>query len=704
MTHRPRASFERGGVWLVLVLVLLALFVPRVSSASQTVIPPGREGHVHALLRPHALGDAITPGWTLHSFRIDAATIHLWVAGPEEAFAHVTLDHFDERPWGSRRLPSFALTVVARPPGSEAAVDELCRAIARNDDGSFWRTTGVRASSESSSRPFEPRLDRLVPWARDGIVLVIAFTVLVLGLARRTLRGAPWWMTWSLLAIVLVGAILRLTLSPGVGMEAWPYTRYMLPARLVFEGPLLASLTSNPVWASETLLTTTLVLAILGPLAVYVHARYLLDDHRAALLAAGMLAVLPMHLRFSQTDVAFIPSITISSILFALVHVATREPSKRLGWFAVAIVGVPLAAVYLVRPLNIMYFGLLIATALVDRGLYGRKHGVDKTRTWAVFGIVTAVTAFGGVPWLLESFGRQVSEGLSVDTLRSAMRVLWNPEKNALLHPGFTPPGLLVLAVLGGVDLWRRNRRPLLWYLVLWLFGLLIAHAYVVPTSSYMQARYHLHLIVPFVMLAACGLEAVLRWMAAARGHAALAGRRYPAAIALLVAYVAVSPFVHLSFVRETGFNEMHEWSFVHGLREQIPTGCEVVEYVGDTADPRMQRVGSYMREGTPRSLWRTHEVARVAEGEPVLPDEVRALLEDPPQCLVYYEGLPCFGSKDPDEDKAAACRAIESLVALEMVTSTQFDSRVYDESVGKGLGSIDRIELTLYRAHRKPP
>jgi hypothetical protein len=703
---------------LALVFILLTLLLPRAATASGPAIPPGREQDILALFQPYALGDDLDPGWSLYSFSIDRATVHVWVAGPSEAFAHLTLDHIDAAPEGSQRLEGFALTIVDSPPGSEAAVAELRATIKRNDDGSFWRGPVVYASESnlphdralhSSRGTLEFRrvlerfdITRVWLWMNDGLVFLSVMTLVLLGLTAHKLRGAEPWVKWSLLTITLVGAGLRLSLSPEVGLEAWSFTRYLITARMILEGPALAALHPGPIWASELLTASTLALAILAPIAVFIHARHLLDDPRAALIVAGIVAVLPMHLRFSHSDVAFIPSITISSLLFTLVHVATREPSKWLGWFAVALVGVPLGITYLVRPLNIMYFALLIATAFVNHGVHGEKHRIHRVRVVVVFTIITLVTLLGGIPWLFESFGQQVSDGLGVETLVSAFEVMLSPRMNALLHPGFTPTGLTALAVVGAVDLWRRNKRPLFWYLTLWLMGFLVAHAYVVPVSPYMQARYHLHLIVPFTMLAACGVEASLRWLSARRERW-LFGRRYHAAVALLVAYVCASPLIHLPFIRAIDFNEPREWKFVHSVRDEIPAECHIIEYIGEETGSRMARAGTHVQAGVIRSRWQVHQIPATREGEGELPDEVLALLRDPPECLVWYEGLPCFGHKPPERDKAPLCEAIEAFVVLEKITGTEFDSAMYDENLAVGLGDLERIELSLYRAYRKP-
>jgi hypothetical protein len=680
----------------------VTLLLPRFAVASQPVIVPGREDEILALLAPHELGAELAPGWTLHSFSIDVATIHLWIAGSDERFARVVLEHPDAGSDGARELPSFALVVAAEPAGSEAALAELIATLERNDTGEFWQRSRVQVENPRGPPRAVLIWERVQAWAGDGLLLLVGLTALLLTLVHHKLRGAEPWVKWALLAVVVVGALLRLTLAPTVSLAPWSYSRLLISARLIYAGPGLALAHPGPVWLSETVVTSTLALSLLAPLAVYVHARYLLDDQRAALIVAGLLACLPLHLRFSHSDVAFIPSITVSSTLFTLIHVATRDPSKWLGWLAVALVGPLLGLVYLVRPLNLMYFPLLLATAFVNHGVYSVKPAVNRIRVGIAFSIVTVVTFAGGVPWLLASFGREVSEGASLQTLISAASVLVSPRMNALLHPGFTPTGLTVLACVGARDLWRRGKRPLFWFLVVWLLGFLVAHAYVVPLSPYMQARYHLHLVVPFVLLAACGVEATLRGLAARREQPWLAGHRYPAVIAALIAYVVASPLIHLHFIRNVAFNDTREWLFVHSLREQIPAQCTVLEYVGDSSDSRMQRVGAYTVHETPQMRWEVYPIPQPTPGEPELPADIRALLEDPPECLYWYEGLPCYGHKATEEDKAPTCELLEGWLVLEEVARTEFDSEIYDENLAWGLGDRERIPLTLYRAHKR--
>ncbi|KIG17640.1 hypothetical protein DB30_02915 [Enhygromyxa salina] len=706
---------------LALALVLLSVLLPRPVAAApagssadtRPVIVPGREAEITALFQPHAIGDELAPGWRLHSFGINVGTINVWIEGPEtegqRGYAQVSLDHLDHAPPGAQALTGFALQVIEQPPGSEAAVATLVGAITANDDGAFWGTNVVYAG-EPREYPFGFELDHMrlgsmiELWLRDGLVFLLFVTAVLIVMAVDTLRGAPRWHRWALPGIVVLGAGLRVGLSPTVALAPWPYTRLLVPAGKIFHGPGLALLHPDPVWLSDVVTGTELAFSLLAPLAIFAHVRYLLDDHRAAIVAALVVAILPLHLRFSHSDAGFISSITISSTAFALVHQATRGKSKLGGWIALALVGFPIAVVYQLRPLNILYCPLLLATVFVDQGVRTDKQKATPARSIATFLVILLVTFGLGVPQLLEGFGDQVNEGMSLRTVTSALMVVVSPRLNALLNPVFSPPLLTLLAVWGAIDLWRRGRRRLFAFVVGWLLAFLIAHAYIIPDSMYMQARYHLHLIVPYMLLVACGADAGLRWLDDARARKPwLTQRRYQLLRGGALAYVLASPLIHLHGIRNVALNDVQEWMFVHEVREQIPAQCTVLEYTGVGAGPRFARVGIWIENGVQRERYDVVEILQAKQGEPELPDHVRALLEDPPACLYWYEGLPCFAYKDVSEPKAPVCRAIEGFVTLEEVAATRFASRPYDENLAFGLGELDQIELRLFRAYRKP-
>jgi hypothetical protein len=706
------------------LIVLLAIVVPRFVIAApppgsepdvRPVIVPGREDEITELFSPHTLGEEVAseqaPGWRLHSFDIEVGTIVVWLAGPSDqlSYAQLRFDHPDYGPPGAKQLTGFAVHVPEQPTGSAPAVEQLIALVDQNDGGRFWKKDVVYGG-EPREHPYDIALfgsrffETLQLWLQDGLVFLGFITLTLMWLVVRVLRESPSWIRWALPVVVLLGAGLRLLLSPEVGLDPWSYSRLILPAGRIYIGPALALLHPDPAWLTETITTSTLAYAVLTPIAVFVHARYLLDDLRAALFVAVLVAILPLHLRFSHSDTAFISSITVSSTVFSLLYVATRDPSKFNGWFAVALLGLPILLLYQLRPLNILYFPMLLVTPFMRQSLYVDQTRIQLPRVIVGLLIVSVLTVGWGVPTLVAGFGQQIGEGLSIRTLSSAAKVLFSFRFNILFNPVFTPPGLTVLAVFGSIDLWRRGRRWLLGFIVLWLLGVLVAHAYVVPGSPYMQARYHLQLILPFMLLVACGLEAGIHWLQDNRTRKSwLAGRRYDIVRGLVVAYVLASPLIHIHGIRNVAFNDTREWQFVHGLREQVPAECTILEYTGDRAGRRFGRVGASVERGVERSRWQVVEMLATAEGEPEIPDEVRALLEDPPECLYWYEGLPCFGYKSLERDKAPACHAIEGFVALEEVASTSFESEPYDENLARGLGDLSTIELRLFRAYRKP-
>lgn len=682
---------------LLLVLALLLLFV-REATAARPVIPPERERDIAALFAPHRFGDELAPGWTFHSFSIDRATVVVWVAGPgfgkARPFGQLTLDHPDYAPPDARRVGSFALTIVEQPQGSEAALAALSEALARNDAGNFWAEHGAVAVEGEPSSRFSATW---VGWSKDGLLAALLLILSMLALLGHALREAGErrrLVGGVLLAIVVVGVALRLWLTPLATLEPWSYSRFMIVARLIYEGPLLALLQSGPVYVTETITATVLGSALLAPLAVYLLARPLLADERAALACAGIVALLPLHIRFSHGDVASIPSLTIAALTFALAQVAVRAP-KTWWWFA-ALPGfvVGLALAFLLRPLNILYAPLVLASVYVDQGVHVDRSPLSRPRFAALALVVVAIVAFVGVPHLLNDYSQQVREGLSLDTLASMFRVLLSFEFNTLLNPRFTPPGLTALAIYGGWWLAKRKRWRLFALLVGWLLASLGTHAYVVPQSPYMQARYHLHLVVPFVCLAACGLEALLERV---REHP----RRTPI-VAALAAYLLASPLLHLGFIRDVAFNDQREWTWVHGLRDTIEPDCTILEYGGRASGARFARVGAYVAANVPHRRWTVVELPEPPDGGPELSDEVRALLEDPPACMLWYEGMPCFGNRPENTAIAPVCDAIPGFVALEEIDRLEFESRPYDENLALGLTQNEWIVLRLYRVHRR--
>ncbi len=675
-----------------LVLLVLWLSWPSRAAAERPVIPPGREAEIVALFEPYAFGDELAPGWVLHSMNIDKATVIIWIAGPQETYARVLLDHPDYAPRGAEPLPSFAWSIAESPPGSEQALANLRARVESNDDGRFWAAAPIADGAVVE----DVRARAVIAWLRDGLLLGLVFFALIAVLTREALRDAEPWQRWALLGIVILGAVLRLTVPVRVGMDPWPYTRVFEVAGLVYASPLLAALHPGPIHLSDVVIATTMVLSIVGPLAVYPHARSVLFDSRAALAVTLLVAVLPMHLRFSASDTGFIPTLTLTSVAFAATYAGMHEPRPGRAALWLSSVGVMMAVLFFLRPLNAVYVPLLVALPFVAQGIHDDRPRPSLKRIGAFTLLLVGVSLAVGVPHLLDEYGQDVRGGLSLETVRSALGVLVSFSHNTLINPRFTPPGLLLLALLGAYDLARRRRLRLLIYLLCWLLGFIVTHSYVVPREPVMQTRYHLHLVTPFLLLAAAGIDALWRKLAG------LGDVRRRAVAGVVALYLLASPLLHLRFIRDVEFNEMREWLWVHSLREQIEPGCVVLEHTGMGTDSRMDRVAAYIEDGVPRQRFTHISLASDDEGQQ-LSEEALAALSDPPECLYLLQALPCFSAKRDEQHIAPVCHDAIGWAVPKEVARLGFESRVYDENLGAHLGEVEWIELALVRLYRRP-
>lgn len=716
-------------------LFLGALFWTRyVRAEALPVIAAGREAEIVALARPYAGDDvAVVPGWKLGNIAVEPHTIKFHLLGPGGRKATLRLEHPSTTPSPSESTASFALRREGDPGAdAQAALTALASAVRANDKGSFWPAKppepglpdGAVAAPKhhASSRFADGELHRLLRVLdatprifRDGVVLFVAALVFALLHLRRVLRDEPRWIRGGLALVVVVGAVLRVAIAREAPMNAWPYERVVPLARSAFEGavvPWIARALSARPFLTDVIFATTLLLAIVTPLVFFAHARYVLRDARAALFAAAILVVLPIHIRFSRADSELVQSLATSSLTFVVLYTALRDGSR--AWRAVCFVLLPIfsVATYFVRPENMFFY-------LVDVGAIALTSGEEAPRRRKVVAAieVTAAAAFAFVVHLLAQYKGAIQAGLSPRTLWNAVGIFFDLRLNTLINPSITPPGLTLLAIVGFVTLWRLGHRHRALFLGAWLLGFFVVHSFVVPTEPAMQARYHLHLVTPLLLLAASALP----WI-----------ERLPrrAAVATGV-YLAASPLFHLRFERDVDFNEMHEFAFLRAARATIPEGCTVLELspaVGAARPehihaPRLGRIATRLDGGHAKQAFRvvnTGVLAGARHGdEPYesLSPEALAILAKPPPCLMVYEGLTCKSHRPGALAEAPVCKALHEKLDLRPVSSISFPSRIYDEaSAGRVVedpvkGSRCRpvltpgetLTLTLYQASTGP-
>jgi len=658
------------------------------------VIEERREADVMRLFRAHPLGSYPAPGWRLMELAILPRSIGVRVDGPAGRVARMTLRHPDDVARPDARSASFAVVRErGADPDGERALDALVADLARGDEGRFWRTrSGVLDDGTESGRA----VSEASRWLQDGALLIALLLLVLAMVVARALRGEPRGVRLALAAVALAGALYRLAISVPTAMDVWPYSRLLALPRLLFTGPALAAASARlglSVHLSDLVLAYTFGAALLAPLALFAHAKALLRAPRAALWAAAVVAVLPAHVRFSRSDTGLIPSALFASMTFALIGQALRDPSR--AWRLAALAATPWLALVTMeqRALNTMFPALYLAQVWLLQ-----PPEVPRARRAAASAVVALAAAAFALGGFVEKNRDLIAEGLRAQTLLNAARGLVRPTFNTLIHPGVTPPLLLGLALLGVGALWRRGPRRLAAFLVAWMAMFYVANGVVIPGTVEMQSRYHLHLAAPFALAAGWGARALVG-LAAARWP-----RLDPRAPALgLAALLALVPWAHLGYERRADFNDAREYEFVRSVRARVPRGCVVLEH-GVSYDLRFARMGRVLDRGQLRSEFRVVAVTAErtsgtgAPGDPLLP-AARAVLADPPDCLMFYRGLPCAGAKAPGEPIASACAALMSSAPMDLVARTRFDNRPYDENVSRGvMGQRVTIELGLYR------
>lgn len=673
-------------------------------------IPPGRERQVVKLLAPFAPGAPLAESWSIGDVALAGDAIRIALTGPAGATATLRLEHPGRAPAAPWSTASFAATLESPAPSDpalSAATAALVAAITANDAGAFWPPVAPRPPPPPDPTPLAPPEPppstgaipatpppplTLESLATDGLLLGLLALALLLAVTARALRATAPSATWALLAIVAVGAALRLALAPDAPMTAWPMRRLVPLARSAWEGPLL------PVLSRALDLTipldrlnhfTTLALAIATPVALFAHARHLLGALTPALAAAALIALLPHHIRFSFSDAWFIQSVALASLAFALLYAALSDPSARWrALFTLAFAPVCLATFY-TRPLNILFVPIFLGAVF-----FTSPRDVSRPRRTLLAALVAATSVLALKTFLLARFGNEVREGLSLQTLTGALSLLTDTQRNTLINPAMTSPLLVLLAGLGTYALWRGALRQKALFLWIWLVLFFIGHGFVISYSPTMQSRYNLHLITPFLLLAAAATPHILAF-------------RMPARAAIAVVLLAM-PLVHLAYVRDVDFNLMRESAFVRAQAAALPDGCTVLETAparhGDASELFWARSADLMRAGV-RTRRFPVVTLPIADGLP-LDDPAAALaalaaaLKRPDACAVFYEGLACWAERGDGDSPAPACRSIHEALALTAIASTAFESRVYEPPYAPAArwGEHEQITLTLWR------
>ncbi len=679
---------------------LLVLSPPREASA-QPVIGPGQERAVLALFAPHELGGEVRAGHVLWNVSIERSRVVVTLRAADESETTLTLMHPDDAPEHAARTSSFGIVedgaTASAPTRARRALLEVIRA---NDRGGFWEAADDSVTTAAPTPPrFGVRELGLGRWGQsdwvplDGLAVILLLYALALLLAGRLLADAPRWMGPALAAVVAAGVLVRLALSPATFLGAWPWSRLYPHVRAVASGEWItaaADHAGHPFALTDVMMETNFAYAAAMPLVLFSHATYLLRDARAGLVAAFVVAFLPQHIRFSRCEDGFVASLVLTSLAFALIHGWLRDGSRVVRWLLILALPLVLYPGYLLRPLNLL-FVVVYAIAIVAL----HRETAPQWRRMVALGVVSAVGSLAAA----ELLGQNAETARSVVQLgvwlRNLAAVIVSPRLLVLGDPTRTPPALIALAVVGAVLTWRKGERRLVLFLGGWLLLFVLAHAVVVQET--MQPRYHLHLVVPFVLFAACAVTRL--------------APRYRSWLVAAAALMVASPWIHRAFIEDVDYAELHEYQLVHRASELVPEGCTVLEYSAgpyELDDLRFSRIGALVGDSRAQ---RFRAVGVLADGrtQPSEPS-LDAILREPPSCLYLYEGLACFRDRIEGELQARACTGLRQRIAerrsLEPVLGASVRARLYDAANdGPRPAPPDtRIPLGLWRVHAEPP
>jgi hypothetical protein len=643
---------------LLALLFLLTWSSP--ATAHPHVLRAGREAEILALFAPYQLGSPILTGVSLWNVAIQRKKIEIELRMASGATATVWLLHPEDTSAteGALRSKHFSGVIrSAEEPEARAAAAALLAAVQRNDQSSLWEAPGVQRQGGAGL----PRIKALVTeWRQfDGLLVLAALALLSAMLAARHLAGGPRWQAALLLGLTAAGLAVRLAVAPVSLLGAWPWSRVWPSVSSVANGATLEWLAQRHGQFDLTDVTswTHLAYATLMPAVLFAHGAFLLKDTRMGLVAAAAITFLPQHIRFSRAEDAFIPSLVLTSLAFASLHAWLRDESRIVRGLALLALPFLLYVGYQLRPLNIAFTAVYLLAIATLHPEQAPRH-----RRWIASLLVVAV-ALVIAPGYVGNNDTTLRSLLASPTwLLSVPLVLLWPPYFVLTDPRVTPP---VLALLALGCIWKfhdSSDRRMVRFLCSWLLLFVVLHSVVVQET--MQPRYHMHLVVPFLLLAAMG--GVRLWDRYA-GQAMRRGRWAAAA----GASVALAPWLHGAFIKDLSWVEQREYAFVLEARGLVPDGCTVLEYTPElpARDLRFQRVGARVG-GEPSQRF---------QARPLLAGDSGGMLDElagaPPACLYYYEGLSCMQAPSPE-----VCKGLRERLELEPQLRIEVPARYYDD------------------------
>jgi len=485
-----------------------------------------------------------------------------------------------------------------------------------------------------------------------ALLLLLAASAWIAGREVAAERPPPSALL-ALLGVTLLALVLRIFLSPPTFLHEYyhiaetirGYLEGNSPPAYGKAGPALYRLVAAALDLDHVvgvIFYTNAVLAALAVPAVALLSLFLIGRWDHALAAGLLLCVLPHHLRFSASEVLFVPAITLAIWSAALFALYLRK--RRLFDLLVGVLALALAMQ--TRPELMVFPGLVVALVLFL-----------EPRSWRVLlsrHAVVAAALLAGLlaPRLLELSGA-VGGGPSpkLPQLDRYLAALF------LLDTNVTPAVYQLMLAIGAV--WTLRYRP---GLLAWV-ALLFAGYTLSSLSLFDNPPYNLRAqLLPdsfTVLIAAGAICAVGDWL-----------RAPPRAVALLSAAVTASIlFSSYGFVRELRDQQL-QFAFLDRTIPDLPERGTLLAAI-DVGGRRLDAFPTFLldRDRKAYALVDVRDAAAAEQWPPSAPD------------LIYYQGMYCYFAFDGEPSPTPmmpVCRAVHERYDLEPLHTETLHTRGY--------------------------
>ncbi len=510
-------------------------------------------------------------------------------------------------------------------------------------------------------------------------------TVLTAWILVREYRAhrPPLTQVAALTLVAVAGLCLRAWLSPHTFLHEYYHIAETIRGYLVGgsapaygrTGPAmyrLAAALSGRTLDVDVIFHTNALLATLAIPAVALACLSLTGRWAHAFGAAVALCLLPHHLRFSASEVLFVPAVTFG--IWSISLSALYLHSGRLSDAVASMLALSLAMQS--RPEMLVFPGLVAALVICV-----------EPRRWRRFFEWRTLLALALLVLLLVPRALELSQALGGGP--TPQLVGWSRfwRSVVLAQGNVTPPAYGILLAIGAVWLLRRRPGLLLWSALLFL-------SYTVSSMSLFSNPIY-DLRVQLLPNAFTPIIAGAAW-AAAGEVLNERGRVWSlAAIAALTVLAASMVISARPFIGEVRDQQM-EFAFLERTVPLLPQRFRLLAAIG-TGGQRLNAFPDLLlqREAKRAELFDVRDVVAGAETWPTAGDD-----------LLYYQGMYChysFDSTFSPDPMMPVCRAVHARYEAEPLHLEDLDTRGYS-LLRYASGGDGPYRIGFYRLAKRAP